>query len=114
MSEAKFTPGPWQYLAGPLRDRFPVRIHEIVTSGAGTVIVKWPGFDGLELSKREIAANVRLIAQAPELYAALEELILRGQNIGQSKFPSRAHYDAYVDADQAARAALAKARGEST
>lgn len=69
-----FTPGPWRYYTGKLRPQFSTVVHEIQDSD-GTAIVSWSGFDGVDFSQGQIAANARLIAAAPALYAALELLL---------------------------------------
>lgn len=65
------TPGPWRHYSGPLRPQYPTVIHEIQTR-SGRAVVKWAGFDGLELTKKETKANARLIAAAPDMLAALK------------------------------------------
>jgi hypothetical protein len=71
MSNTKHTPGPWRHYHGKLRPQFPNLIHEIVDKN-GEAIVKWGGFDGVDLPKKQIAANARLMAAAPELLEACE------------------------------------------
>lgn len=68
---AKHSPGPWRKYSGKLRPQFRTRIHEI-TDVRGEVVVKWPGFDGLDIPNAEIIANVRLLTTAPRLLAACE------------------------------------------
>ena len=79
-TQAKHTPGPWtvdnQYIHGP----DGIRFLAVAGDGAGQ-------------------ANARLIASAPDLYAALENIIEHRERMGLG---SDHVYDA-------ARAALAKA-----
>ena len=71
----KYAPWPWRKYTGKLRPQFPVLIHEI-HDGLGREVVKWGGFDGLDLPKSTTAANVRLMAASPELlYCARRSLI---------------------------------------
>jgi hypothetical protein len=98
---AGFTPGPWS--VGVVR--FAGRTQLVCAYGKGFVCeVESPVRDG-EFSHEEREANARLIAAAPELYAAVEGVV------------------AWIDGDyaddtpegrriMAAKLALAKARGE--
>lgn len=72
-----YTKGPWSYYSGTLRREFPVSIHEIHAQD-GIEIVNWSGFDGLDLPEKQIIANARLMAAAPELLSALRELLANG------------------------------------
>lgn len=106
MSEAKFTPGPWA-VEDPFGDslsivvgketydwRFVAHVHTDIEKGPAPK----------PIGKAQMAANARLIAAAPDMYAALTALL-----------------DAQYDGDPrrqedcplciAARAALSKARG---
>lgn len=74
VSRPTFTPGPWQYYTGKLRPQFATVIHEIQDTD-GTAIISWGGFDGVDFSQEEIAANAKLIAAAPALYEALIALL---------------------------------------
>ncbi len=98
MSEPKFTKGPWNC------NRASAGGREIVVSEVSPV-------DIAVLSRRdktqsEIDANAHLIAAAPDLYAALDMLLLQ---CGE--------WDSTHDIDdktyEEARVALAKARGEA-
>jgi hypothetical protein len=71
---AKHTPGPWRHYHGKLRPQFPNLIHEI-QDGNGNAIVQWTGFDGLDLPKKQVAANAHLIAAAPSMLALLEKAL---------------------------------------
>ena len=112
MSETKFTPGPWQYRFKTIKDDWgEVRRHD------GRLVAKcvfgWWTDDELNEHRKNktdpAAANASLIAAAPDLYAALKDLddAFCGENrTKEDRFRSR-------QAIIAARAALAKARGES-
>ena len=66
MTTAKHTPGPWHVYNSN-------GIIEIHTKNFGTV-VKWQGFDGIELTQKRNLANARLIAAAPDLLEFAEEV----------------------------------------
>ena len=91
MNEPKWTPGPWR----------------VETSGRGSLCVAsddaWicGELDNQphEMRTSEAEANAHLIAAVPELYEALQNVIREA--------------DRKTDAFNRARAALAKARGES-
>lgn len=92
-----FTPGPW---ASIIADGYTVR-HPQIYSDAGPVAnATWLGDGRLD----ELNANARLIAAAPELLEALRGL--RDAFLGTS-------VEVQADAMRAARAAIAKAGGES-
>jgi len=98
VSETKHTPGPWTLAPcshgglilrrGPsdLKNRHPQSSLQIVPE-----------------------ADAHLIAAAPELYAALEDLLAetRAAGLGQARDFN------WPEVTQAARSALARARGES-
>ena len=95
MSETKFTPGPWKKQT-PL---FVVQGEEV------THTVEGPPSDFMFLQNE---ADAALIAAAPDLYAALETLIEKlclDDDEGLIE---------YAEPMIAARAALAKARGEAS
>ena len=97
MSETKHTPGPWC-----LSDESPMIIEDeckVIVGSAST----YPN-SGYFPGQKEAEANARLIAAAPELLEALEKAL----------------DDSACDGDQCgtewhelARAAIAKAKGES-
>ena len=115
MSDAKHTPGPWragteQGLSYHLSPRIPIlRDANGTTYAIGEV--SYPttpyGTNGAE----QRAANARLIAAAPELLAALEDML------GGWRYIRQAHGDLYGvgwdRAQDAAEKAIAKAKGES-
>lgn len=89
MTEPKFTPGPWSVIKGRhfYEDRFGVEI-------------KGDDFS-IQPQMGMTEANAHLIAAAPELYEALEELLIQTRQYG------------HKPEIKMAEAALAKARGES-
>lgn len=105
MSTPAFTPGPWEqrsprsttvlHYAVRVREGFPAMTVPYEISYAKSA----PGGEPARI------ANARLIAAAPELYEAVEDLAER--MIGA--FPSLAD----TPEIQRAKAALAKARGEA-
>lgn len=98
MSAPQFTPGPW-FPNTPSNRRVFMPNDTVEIKAAGGLVAclyaeNWPhGQD---------ERNARLIAAAPELYEALAEFVA-GADAGHVS----------VEADNAARAALAKARGEA-
>lgn len=96
------TPGPWKY-EKPFGVNIPVREGE----AGGQIIRTW-----LQAHEGEAEANARLIAAAPDLLAALESLFENCSMI-HSQWGEGGNAR---EADQAitnAKAAIAKARGES-
>lgn len=73
---AKATQGEWKHYSAPLRPEFPTRIHEIQVGDKE--VVKWGGFDGLLLPKKQISANAQIIAALhnawPQIRDAIEAL----------------------------------------
>jgi len=98
MSETKFTPGPWHWV--------DVGSRICIENKSGDDIASVLNYAEPEIE----IADAHLIAAAPELYEALIDMFNGWQYIRQS------HGDLYgVGWDRAedkARAALAKARGE--
>jgi hypothetical protein len=88
MSETKWTPGPWQ-----------TEENHIVAGAVRVAVVDTPNIHG-GVDWIECDYNARLIAAAPDLYAALSALL---DDVGRT--------NSMPGAVQA-RAALAKARGE--
>lgn len=100
MSETKFTPGPWR--------QNPAAKHEIIADSESLVICRTPSASGLIM--KAAPYNGTLIAAAPDLYAALNALVA-----AEDQFIADVDItvdDLITDAVKAARAALAKARGE--
>lgn len=97
MSETKWTKGKWKADGD----------YVIIEGGSVDLLPLESGWnEGRWEGDPEARANVRLIAAAPTLYAALDAL-LRG--LHETRAPD--YYDDALEAP--ARAALAKARGES-
>lgn len=104
MKEFKGTPGPW------MLDEFDNVVHgEAPSHGWGrkeTVRVSGVALPGRVTE--EYAANTRLVAAAPELLEALQNMIGAFDNpVVRRKLPS----DFNSEAIQSARAAIAKALG---
>lgn len=129
ISDRKWTPGPWKIIidddGNPLSGRPSVAAHEDLDCG----IVHWDGFVQQywrsARGDREIHANARLIAAAPELYqelisttaslmAALSLLEKGGRRAAASNKMFEQMLEDYRHRVESARNVLAKARGEST
>ena len=98
MSEAKHTPGPWQWT-----QHFDPTIS-IYKDGFGQIARLYDSSAGTG------KANARLIAAAPDLLDALEGIIGYFDS-GNSVSVSQATIKASSDEIKAARAAIAKATG---
>lgn len=108
MSEAKFTKGPWvSHGSGVSTEAFGLKPDRTHGYGCGPTFVCClnDGEYHEYTDKKEQEANAHLIAAAPELYEALDGLILVMDTTEMSKL-FRADY-------AKAKSALAKARGES-
>ena len=94
MSDTKFTPGPWRY----------DRTNGSPTTGEHMIAGAKPGYlaEVRDCGSGDVRANTHLIAAAPDLYAALDGLL--GLLDAGSLYEPQAY---------AARAALAKARGQA-
>jgi hypothetical protein len=57
------SPKPWRVYSGKLRPQFPVKVIEIHDAD-GNEVIKWPGFDGLNMSHTRKLAIARLIVKA--------------------------------------------------
>lgn len=103
MSEPKWTPGPWECVIGAANtsERLVVQTATPRTKGRHYAVARcYANLAG------DSPHNARLIAAAPELYAALAELV------------EEIETDGGVDTScwpilDAGKAALAKARGEA-
>lgn len=94
MSETKHTPGPWAVIADG-----PTRVVATDTSRPWRIAV----VDSPSDADPDVDANARLIAAAPELLAALEEVTSTCLDAG------------FHGSDLArSRAAIAKAKGKAT
>lgn len=104
MSETKFTPGPWTYTTGTLVRVMPLGDPNTICG------VHKRGVYSERYDPMEIEANARLIASAPALYEALENLI---EATYYCLFGLRGNAECSEDDMYGeARAALAQARGE--
>ena len=102
MSETKHTPGPWRTSGS--RDRQVFAAEGMVADCA----CQWADDDdedGLELDDLRQQQNASLVCAAPELLAALEQMI-------DSAVPNPKEHPTMWAAWGKARAALLKARGE--
>ena len=92
--QPKWTPGPWRY----------DRTNGSPTTGEHMIAGAKPGYlaEVRDCGSGDVRANAHLIAAAPDLYAALDGLL--GLLDAGSLYEPQAY---------AARAALAKARGET-
>lgn len=95
---SKHTPGPWDYFVGNANGRGLIRIEG---EGTGEHIASMPRGAVSE-------SNARLIAAAPDLLAALEDLV--GYAAAEIGIPPN---EAVGGAFKQARAAIAKARGQA-
>jgi hypothetical protein len=106
MSETKWTPGPWTYAPIP-GYQYVVEIEKSsqIFLCAGAVP---PG------REEEIRANAQLAAAAEDLYAALSfaDIVLEFALSKESNWPPKL-VEAYRQSHMKARAALARARGET-
>lgn len=106
MSETKWTPGPWSWDAAPDHN-WDVQVWSSPNSR-----VCFVAHDG-EKGNRTGQANARLISAAPDMYEALDKFVehyVGMINSGDCGFWNPEDED-FV---KAARAALAKARGETS
>ena len=124
MSETKFTPGPWTYTTGTLVRVMPLGDPNTICG------VHKRGVYSERYDPMEIEANARLIASAPALYEALEELVEAAERVvGEHNAPHDCWSMGPSTGDPikdyvicpgcvllneaiAARSALAQARGE--
>lgn len=72
MKKFKGTPGPWVAFSNTKTGTFAVHTPDDKSCGN---IIAWSGFDGVDSSNKVKAANVALIAAAPELLEALQNMI---------------------------------------
>ena len=95
MEKQQHTPGPWAYI---VPDGYVVRHPQIYSDFGPVANATWLGENKLD----QLKSNARLIAAAPELLEALEEIVSAADGDGWSQ----------LDADlRKARAAIAKATG---
>lgn len=98
MSEFKGTPGPWEARYSAVIDVEKDEIIAVMT--CGSVYRK---------NELEDYDTARLIAAAPELLEALQDLLIAAENIGGEHIEGMVHLDG---ASSIARAAIAKATGD--
>jgi hypothetical protein len=104
---SKHTPGPWRVY--PTTELVDARGTEGVTGyNIESESCEIVGVEGIEFWKENAEANARLIAAAPELLEALTSLLSEAE-----AFASAIRAYANSEAIAAARAAIAKAKGES-
>lgn len=99
MSEFKGTPGPWKYNANTRQ----IGVVDTSDTQSYGMMLSVAYID--ECDHSEYASNARLIAAAPDLLEALQNLMTRVQYDKDAK-----HW--FTDEQKAARAAIAKALGE--
>ena len=106
MSESKHTPGPWKYSAY----HRSIMGGELSRDGCRIHVASLPGH---EFKHPSVDANARLIAAAPELLAAAEEVIRSRLSIGaiQEQGEQGKRHIRHLNE---LRAAIAKAKGETT
>ncbi len=112
MSAPTFTTGPWEY-GFPTLNGQEIREADCQVSAQGALIANVSHgaiYPAEPHGSQQREANARLIAAAPELYEALDALSLV---VGLTAFKHEGQRAPLQDAVDAARAALAKARGES-
>lgn len=110
MSDTKWTPGPWN--AGqPRFDGYNPRFNGVEIDGPGSVNIALVYYNKDDHTRNETIANAHLCAAAPDLYAALADMLVGWRYIRET------HGDLYGvgwdRAEDAALAALSKARGET-
>ena len=95
------TPGPWKFVKHSNYSHYFGRVKTL-QEGRNYPGVALVEHNGRTISKEEVEANANLIAAAPELLEALEEMYEKC-NISPDDAPHRVK----------ARAAIAKAKGNS-
>jgi hypothetical protein len=113
MSEKTFTPGPWQTMPEE-HDKQYVRIRGTQLGERYKIAnVLAPDYEGAnELEADETRANARLIAAAPELLEALQELVrpYGVSDTGIVNAPATLQME-FIASVRAAKDAIAKATG---
>jgi hypothetical protein len=105
----KHTPGPWKIF-----NAYDIGEGEIAFTRVGTneTDVLWAGNFSADLVASE--ANIRLIAAAPDLLEALEMALRAMEGANSTIYWEWNHEDEELTrAEKVARAAIAKAEGES-
>lgn len=106
MSISKHTPGPWT-----LDDRGYKYI--VSKSGNGYITRDICRLDGSTMAALAQEANARLIAAAPELLEALEELLRYHENDIRIDYEGTRFYKERLDELKPFHALIAKAKGEA-
>jgi hypothetical protein len=107
---AKHTPGPWQIYPAP---------YPLIETADGIAVAKTDcslsRVSGKWVENREmLAANAALISAAPDLLAALEELLVERYALEEpEEFDADGRWTSSSPASVKARAAIAKAKGEA-
>jgi hypothetical protein len=107
MNKTKFTPGPWVLVVQDDSD-IANTIFAVSQLKDGRIAAEdWDyNICSIGLDQKNVEANARLIAAAPDLYEALEDLSI-------NDFGSNGWTNSMDRIAIRARAALAKARGEA-
>lgn len=110
MTTSSYTPGPWKVMDfDGSRDAhwFPIRAETVPYVAMVAEVA------GMPTPNVETQANARLIAAAPELVAALEELQTQVQNVMERGLVEILGMDFLRDAMDASESLLARIKGES-
>ena len=111
MSEVKHTPGPWEVIIDDDGNPLSGRPMVAATPELDCAIVHWDGFVQpywrSARGDKEIHANARLIAAAPDLLEALERCLNFIEN-------SESEMGETLPCGEYARAAIARAKGDDT
>lgn len=110
MGNTKFTPGPWVYAPDYDENDGDIIINRDYEFPVA-ICFKSDLRDEIQYDPEEVRANANLIAAAPDLYAALEEVLNSTMAMREEDF----RYDegSVSDVLNLCRAVLAKARGEN-
>jgi len=120
MSDAKHTPGPWEYVPGN-EHHGPYVTHEFGGTVADLYVMSQPTIvkpappRPVPFMHEQAEHNARLIAAAPELLEALKRLLNYEGHMAwcaHGNDMSRPCVCGLVEAHEVARAAIAKATGE--
>ena len=105
MKDTEFTPGPWEKTT-ETRPYQKARGKMVISDSAGAMdAVCW-----IRCGRKQSNANAHLITAAPNLYAALSDLVCITDKYASGEMDG----PALIMARQIAKYALAKARGETT
>ncbi len=108
MSGTRWTPGPWSHDSGVVPPDGPDRYADIYVDGGEKVIASIN--EMRDFAPEEGRANARLIAEAPNLYDALEAQVAVSRRLMEKAGFSEA---SIRDCTAQARRALTRARGPS-